>query len=57
MILENEDGDAIQSKTGTDVSKLSFAETLQAGTYYIRVNADEVAQNNYKLSCKAIAPS
>ena len=50
IILEDEDGDEIQSKTGTDVGSLRFTETLQAGTYYVRVDADEVAQNDYKLS-------
>ena len=53
LTLENQDRDAIQSGSATGVSTVRFSQTLQAGTYYVRVDADEVAQNNYKLSWKA----
>ena len=39
--------------TGTDVDTLRFTKTLQAGAYYVRVDAEEVAQNDYRLSWRS----
>ena len=53
LTLENQYGDTIQTKSITGTSSTSFTQTLAAGTYYVRVDADEVAQNDYKLSWRA----
>ena len=53
LMLEDQDGDTIRTRSAVDSNRVSFTETLQAGTYYVRVDALEVAQNNYKLSWKA----
>ena len=53
ITLEDQDGDTLQSRSATDATSVRFSKTLQAGTYYVRVDADEVAQNDYKLSWKA----
>ena len=53
LTLEDQDGGTVQTKSGTRVSTVRFSQTLQAGTYYVRVDADQVAQNDYKLSWKA----
>ena len=53
LTLEDQQGDALQSRSANGVSTVRFTQTLQAGTYYVRVDADEVAQNDYKLSWKA----
>ena len=50
LTLETQGGDTIRTKTGTGVSSFSFRETLQAGTYYVRVDSAEVARNDYKLT-------
>ena len=49
LTLETLGGDTIRTKTGTGVGSFSFRETLQAGTYYVRVDAAEVGRNDYKL--------
>ena len=50
LTLETQGGDTIRTKTVASVSSFSFRKTLQAGTYYVRVDAAEVARNDYKLT-------
>ena len=53
ITLEDQDGGTLESRSATGASSVRFSKTLQAGTYYVRVDAGEVAQNDYKLSWKA----
>ena len=47
------DGRGAERETRHRCRHLAFHKTLQAGTYYVRVDAEEVAQNNYKLSWRS----
>ena len=50
LTLETLGGDTIRTKTVAGVSSFSFRKTLQAGTYYVRVDSAEAGRNDYKLT-------
>ena len=50
LTLETQGGDTIRTKTVAGVSSFSFRKTLQAGTYYVRVDSAEATRNDYKLT-------
>ena len=56
LYLEGADGAVLaSSESGADASEW-IAQTLQAGTYFVRVEAQEAGSNGYRLRYGVIAP-
>ena len=57
ITLENQGGETLQNRSGTGISTVRLSRTLQAGGHHLRVDADEVAQNDYQTSSDAGTPA
>lgn len=49
LFLEDSEGNVLASSTKDGTRKEAVDETLEAGTYYVRVAAQETGQNSYRL--------
>ena len=49
LFLEDADGNVLHSSSETGTANEWISETLLAGTYYVRVEAQEAGENNFKL--------
>ena len=56
LFLEDADGNVLYSSTETGTTNEWISETLLAGTYYVRVEAQEAGENNFKLRYGVTAP-
>ncbi len=56
VFLEDSDGALIQSSNNSGTSDDSIATTIDAGTYYIRVDSQQTANNAYVLSYSIADP-
>ena len=54
--LEDADGNVVASSTRGGTRNEGIEETLQAGTYYVRVAAREAGENSYALRYRAAEP-
>ena len=56
LYLENAQGNVIYSSTRDGTAKEWISKTLVAGTYYVRVEAQEEAGNDFRLTYRVDAP-
>ena len=57
LYLEDGDGNVLASSTRGGTRGETIAETLEAGTYYVRVAAQEAGDNDYTLRAAAPTPA
>ncbi len=57
LYLEDGDGTVLASSRMVGTRNESIERTLEAGTYYVRVAADEAGRNDYTLRAKAADPA
>ena len=56
LTLEDDQGTAIKTVSKGNGSNVGFNATLDAGTHYLRVEANEEAENEYKVSYRTGQP-
>ena len=57
ITLENQGGETLQIRSGTGISTVRLSRPLQARGHHLRVDSDEVAQNDYQTSSDAGTPA
>ena len=57
LYLEDADGNVLHSSTKGGTRREEIATALEAGTYYVRVAADETGTNDYLLRARADDPA
>ncbi len=57
LYLEDGDGTVLASSTQGGTRNEGIEQTLDAGTYYVRVAAQEAGRNDYALRAKAVDPA
>ena len=57
LYLEDGDGTVLASSTESRTRNEGIEQTLDAGTYYVRVAAQEAGDNDYALRAKAVDPA